>query len=1585
MSILERLEDMYYGFLDRLVELGIPMDKIIGPLEARGINTFYLVSGILVLLISAGIFQAFFAPKYVVYSFVDTEGKPLSNVRVIAEVDGERLEFLAEDGRVTLPEEARILKVELEGYKAVRLDEVDGGFAIVLKPEEKTVEVLIRDLSAGTPIKATLKVLVNGNEVFSQDGSSFNLCFSPTKEECIKAGKGDRITFKAMHKTLGNKVASYSFEKLPSSVVLRFEKPSSSLKGVEAEEIPVTIRLYTGEGELLNGIVTIGLVSSPGNGIKVVVNGGIKKIRLPPGKYKVFSAEIFWEGKLSAVEVKDGSIFEVKKNSNEWNISVEIPTIEYSFKVYVKDEEGNPLSGANVRLELDSVKLSKSTEDGVATFTLSLTGCGVLNITKEEYTPKKVEFCVAEGDKTVTLKKVVKSGDVKVAVRLFDGTPIRNAIVYLTKGEQYLGLEAKTNADGIAIIKSVPVGEYDVVVEYKGSVLYENVIEVGEKKEKEITVTFVPNKGTLNITVTRDNIPVEAKVSILYRGKVIWEGESSFLGPTAVEVPGNVEIIPIVEYEGKKYYFEAVTVPPNGAEDITLELEFKEGIELVEIKKDGSPVGSLKEGEEYWAVIRVGYEKEAQFFIGLENAKAISSFPSGEVSEDGVAFSLKDGPAVKTMYIKFRVKEDAFFVSLSVGDKRYLFPVGEELKCTEDGRICYSFGLFYKDETVDVIDIWDIERYKVDLALLLRKEGFAPAAGEFKLIAQGGKGSVELMSGRINKGNIISSASLIKKLRSIIEEGDEVAFLLKVKGEKDKRWDTLDVGSFGVVADLKTLSPVVDINPNIEGRFLPTGDTTVNIEVKGVEEGITPIVKVSGCANEEKEGRKVNFSLDLRGCSSLKISVEAPFYKGWERTYRKYNVKDAVEITTNTNQLNVCVPPKLSVEVIPDAGDIRVEMIKEMGEKDGCSIYRFVPVAEEGSIKTQSIDVTVRVKYGSTTLFETSKRVKISSPNISIKTDSIEAKEDKLKVVLSISPTYILDLPIMIEVPGAKLDNRIEIIPEEGKIELYMTDVDISKDLMIQLKTFNITLAEAPLEKEKLLKVCIERVEPDTEKAVKISALQGVYISDPKVVLTNICKGEPNIDDVLNSLREKVVFHISRNDKHYILKFGNVGINPNECVVKWEDKIMDKAFTVEVDKLIGLEIYCPTNNKQISLKVGDNTLAVTANPADGYFLDLSAFEKRGESLRIKGYKTFGNQVYDIVATAYDHIKNNATLSQSDYLFPAYDDVCNNGSQRFETDTGISVTCKDNKIEIAGDGKTAIITLPDKPRLCLDYTPNNAGNLVPDVTCTAIERWWGVLYDKIKDYSEKGRRYLFLAPVQEVSPGVAEPTMKLSWDGQEQVLTASDEYEVQTKAGTAIEIKCVGAKNIEILQNNQSITSTEGASSLSYSFSSAGTYTAKCSWDGKTISATINVVAAQEPSAQGGEITNIAERTQIEQSGTQQTLSKPKIRLSKRDGIYVGDKVSISCEYGAPVTNGTIEIRKIELLDLQTCKEAEGTYREDGVCELLLTSKSFNTPPNITFTPKEPGIYKIQCTIIDDKGNTLKAEREITVESPQGAI
>ncbi len=711
------------------------------------------VGGALLLILGiVTYFLLFSAPTYT-YKFVDAEGNPLSGVKVTFIVDGKTVEkTTGPDGTISLKgKEVDVDQVYYPGYTATSLNqEGENEYSVVLAPKTKKVRVEAK--SDRRYVEATIKVYVNGDEVFSDTGTRVTVCFSEVKyKDCIVAKGDDTVTFKATAEGYKEASREYRGDDLPSRVTLSLEKVEDEADKRESlvqnyADLMIYVK-YQGDDDVVNGTITIAPASSIGGGAKSIsIKSGYGYMRVPVGAYRVTSAEVLVGGKVVSAEVVSGSSFTVTAPKTTVNVLLKKPKVTYNITFTVRDENGNPLP-ATIQLNMGGTILRRTTNDGgVASFELSKEGCGTYSVTSEGYESNTGRICTGQ-TMNIVLKKMVYTGVVRVHVYDVREEPLVNAAVslYDTNGN-FVGFSGYTDDNGIVEFNAVPVGTYVAEAVFDSLTEMSTTFSVEKDRTTDVHIYITPTDAQLNVYVYEGNVPVpSATVSVVTtRGKKLAEGITGIDGTVSLQATSYIKFYVNVAYkEGGRDYlqrFGPYEVPPGvSTYDLNLEITPMEDGNIIFIglkNKDGELTGSMKRGEGYWVLFRVAHSDEGPFVVELpkvldRNAEpqVLDTIPEANVSEGVVTFNLQpdkriviEDIAVKLL-VPYTYLDNILEVSYGkeAADKSVYIPVGFEMRCTK--FLCYDVRVT-DSETGKVLgprDTLKIEKnYNVEIYLFSR-------------------------------------------------------------------------------------------------------------------------------------------------------------------------------------------------------------------------------------------------------------------------------------------------------------------------------------------------------------------------------------------------------------------------------------------------------------------------------------------------------------------------------------------------------------------------------------------------------------------------------------------------------------------------------------------------------------------------------------------------------------------------------------------------------------------------------------------------------------------------------------------------
>ncbi len=713
-GLLERLEDAYYSFLDSLMARGIPVDKIVGPLESHGINTFYLFSGITIaVLLALGwwLYSAFMVPTHIFY-FTDALGNPLVGVKATFVVDGVKKVFTTDsEGKIVIEGREVLFRGAIyEGYQFSNVRKEEEATYIILEPKRYFTKVKIVDQD-GAPLDAHLTISVDGTEVFSDSGSNFEVCFTEVKAKgCILASPGSKITFEASKEGYGTKTVSYSLTDLPSLITLTLVKASSKKEEVVEAQRFATVTIKASYDEIdkpVDGMIYIAPVNSPGTGTPVRIRAGASTpLRLAIGTYRVVSAQVLLNNHYVATEVVDGSPFTVLQDTQIVDLVLKTPKELFSVSFTVRDANtGELIDGARIVLSFNGQKIERTAKNGKATIELSGEGCGTYTVTAKNYESNSGKICTGES-KTVSLVRVIKRGNVKVVVYSPTNDPLPNATVYLVDDSgNDTGFKGTTDVKGEVTFKGVPVGSYTAVAEFLSTVASSDEFNVTENNTVVVPIYFAQQKVSLTILVERGGKPLPGAIVTVYdeRGYKLGNGMTGLDGTFQIDVPPLIGVVVDVNYGG--VIIEAGPYAVPSVDSYTLEVNFpektKDYVKFIGVKStDGKKVGSLQPGKDYILNFEVGFRGMVDFNLFIPDGMSVVwTDPEGEIGEHGATITLSSRAfSVKNVRIKIHVDLGypdniaTFTYAMEGNSYSVVLPVGKEFTCGD--YLCYIFSIF---------------------------------------------------------------------------------------------------------------------------------------------------------------------------------------------------------------------------------------------------------------------------------------------------------------------------------------------------------------------------------------------------------------------------------------------------------------------------------------------------------------------------------------------------------------------------------------------------------------------------------------------------------------------------------------------------------------------------------------------------------------------------------------------------------------------------------------------------------------------------------------------------------------------------
>ncbi len=520
------LEDKWYAVLDFLDRHGLPVYKIIDPIDTK-IPSFALFAGLVIIgLLAAfgGVFSGFFfgGDVSVTFQVVDEESSPLPNVPISFSYLDNQDDVLTTDslGRIelTVPNGTKIdYEVDLDKYEIVKKS---------VSAKENTLEVIQLISLQNQNLNKTIK-LVNGvgQPVLKEAALTFTCATAYGTPPNPITGSG------------GTFVVTPNSNCIPLSVNVNVE-------GYE----PVQSHPLTAEKDVFNIImiqrtirdatVLVTVLDEQGNGvggmdISLQVNGieaehgltsatGTASIAVAAGEYEVVAtdnANGVYSTDHDTVFVASGETATVTLHVNRNAVS--------QMNVLVLDKLNNqPLKDAVVKLKQGNTVLHTQTTnaEGKATLTVSdKTLTYQVSASKDGYIPHQQTTPGSTTTLSFVLERATGQNSAKLRVHIIDqdGEPVPDAKVVLYNADtDFLAPfePVLSDSNGIATFTSVTSGNYQAFA-YKASLTgfsNEQFFDISDISTHDITMKLEIPDGTVNVhVVDKDGNPVPfAKVSI---------------------------------------------------------------------------------------------------------------------------------------------------------------------------------------------------------------------------------------------------------------------------------------------------------------------------------------------------------------------------------------------------------------------------------------------------------------------------------------------------------------------------------------------------------------------------------------------------------------------------------------------------------------------------------------------------------------------------------------------------------------------------------------------------------------------------------------------------------------------------------------------------------------------------------------------------------------------------------------------------------------------------------------------------------------------------------------------------------------
>jgi hypothetical protein len=602
-NIYSSIEEKYYDLMDYLDNKGIPVYKVIDFFESRNIPSFPLAI-IFVLMVLFGLFFAVsgspILKNTVQFEVQVTDGiSPLKGATVSYSLEGKTI-------TATTNEEGKAVIEVAKGEFTLTATKKNFKKATKTFNSEKTLKGII-ELEVNTLEPITVQLLGKGNEILKEEIKVYFSCSeNPEWTETVNVITGT-TTLEEVPLDCGKIIANPIGKECIESC--DFDSDESLIKIYLEEETKekgtINFTVIDEKGNYLNGINV--MVIPTGSNIaetSCVTFEGICKTEVFFGEYYIRTTD--YTGEFQDYDSREENKTVVLNSSNQNIYFEEIKLKEGvigQIKIKVKDEEGNPIENALIKLYKDSTKINeKRTVNGEAEFnvaeeidyTVSITHPDYLNLEPKILRPK---FDFYE----FTLRKATPSNTRKITVTVVDekNEPIENTKVFLKDAltGSITGQEKVTGFDGKAFFERLKEGKYIVRAEKRGFEGKDSrVIEVKEKEPQEVTIKLNIGQGTLDVTVLdTEKQPIQsARVKVIdyLTGKELYIDSTDTQGKKSFSIRADKKVFLEVNESAHSNYISAPIQMFDGREEKTIILE--DSIDSFEVKLEELSLMGMK-------------------------------------------------------------------------------------------------------------------------------------------------------------------------------------------------------------------------------------------------------------------------------------------------------------------------------------------------------------------------------------------------------------------------------------------------------------------------------------------------------------------------------------------------------------------------------------------------------------------------------------------------------------------------------------------------------------------------------------------------------------------------------------------------------------------------------------------------------------------------------------------------------------------------------------------------------------------------------------------------------------------------------
>jgi len=620
------LQDRYYAFLDGLEEKGVPVYKIVDPIDRYLPSlALWLVLALVIVGLLVGSFIGLIpgiVPEKVALTVTVRDSLGLEQEGALVKVQSSLgLNQVTTDGVGTAKflvgkNDKVTVEVSKEGFAkftgTMAAEKAEQGFQIELKQEAgvKEVTISLTDLATGA--------LLTGKQLTVSFYCDNPLATSPASKSTVTGKVSVDVPEDCGELTA--KVISAKGDYEADSVIVSMDSPVIRLEGLETAMGTINVNTQYNEAPIDDIVVRVYNPAGTQVDFKTTVIGQAT-FSLPAGSYYVLAEAT------DTYKEKTSSFIELNANETE-TVTLALETgVIGSIELTLKDEATTAsVSGATVRLMFgnDILSLKQTGSDGKATFAISEDKTYKAAIDHKDYELKTEPGLKVDDKKTINLKKFNPSTMRKLYVKVIneEAQPIENSKVSIFNAETefLVGLnDADTNADGMAMIQNLTESGKYYAFAFKGNAKgkSDDVYVDLRHGNAEMTVTLALGDGTIELNVL-DN---ESKPVPFAKVNVIDSFDDGLIASTLTDETGKLSF---TDKADKKVYLNVVKegFMPHTTSPIALETSVakqktvqliqrvldpnaRPRIEFAGLFKDDQGVTEPGSGQEYTAKLKL--------------------------------------------------------------------------------------------------------------------------------------------------------------------------------------------------------------------------------------------------------------------------------------------------------------------------------------------------------------------------------------------------------------------------------------------------------------------------------------------------------------------------------------------------------------------------------------------------------------------------------------------------------------------------------------------------------------------------------------------------------------------------------------------------------------------------------------------------------------------------------------------------------------------------------------------------------------------------------------------------------------------